>query len=91
MEIRIYSVGVWNAAEDKEQFLEKISLEFTPLEFETQELEQHQHDQKKLEFTPLEFETKPRVYKSTSSLILEFTPLEFETNRSGRESISKKN
>ena len=75
--IRIYSVGVWN-----DEFLYKIGfdveLEFTPLEFET--------NQQRTEFKSFSI----RIYsvgvwnaKQKNKLLditqLEFTPLEFET------------
>ena len=55
-----------------------ITLEFTPLEFETVLDGLRKQGSGKLEFTPLEFETdneKPGILHAR----LEFTPLEFET------------
>ena len=57
-----------------------VSLEFTPLEFETARRTIGIILKKKLEFTPLEFETstaRSMMFWITSKL--EFTPLEFET------------
>ena len=53
--IRIYSVGVWNRARKCGQW-DNSKLEFTPLEFETDN-EKPGILHARLEFTPLEFET----------------------------------
>ena len=55
------------------------ALEFTPLEFETNQGGQYEEKHNWLEFTPLEFETPAAVYIYNVIFKLEFTPLEFET------------
>ena len=55
--IRIYSVGVWND-ESPPLIIFAVTLEFTPLEFETPKRARRARNARELEFTPLEFETK---------------------------------
>ena len=65
--IRIYSVGVWNLTNSLKT-LSLLSLEFTPLEFETcSETGAKVLFSIGLEFTPLEFET---FHSSVDVLIL---------------------
>ena len=65
-----------------------LSLEFTPLEFETDKWTILWTLYKILEFTPLEFETVYCVVAGFSKDRLEFTPLEFETGIKLLKSVS---